>query len=833
MWKKLIVLCISLIGTFSVAYAYYNVEMDATTDTTLAVAANLKSAEYPSGRDGDIVAQKFIIGIYDDTPILFDVVKTGITNDLGESSGTGTLLTSNQTVGYFSSEYSGFINEAIPSYNLMNASLNEAEKKLLHYNVSDSKMGYIFMPSKNESNYFSGADNNKWKLTDSQVITHPKKMYSNPYCTNIGDCPMQYDLWDDYDPTTTAYVKFINAYNNDFGAPSGGTSFFINLRPWAMINEKSFVFAVEAELANAASGRYKVGETFNKTLKARVLDENISIEVEDTSTLRKVMKGQKLNIEYINATTGVNQYVSALIYDDTDTLIEYQIAQAAESAGTAAFDISDYTVGKRYYIQLVNEKVTSDSRATFSSALTPKIPFEFVELHNITYTKTPESNPDQNDYEYNVNVKAGMQIGTVTKKKGLDKIKYEITKGHSNDDSYKNFQIDALDQDGFSTNTNLSVSIKSDAPDLVADTNSLKAGEYSFCVNSIDEENRPATPIEGVTGSNTKVCTSLTIERTDASVSFDHSDTTKKAIGDAKTKWSETATPTPTTGTKVTYSVSSGDIGLIDIDYDSGDITYKGGDAFGSVKIKATVDDNPSTGHDNYETSSVEKEIIIYKEVGGYIQPDSKSSSTTDPTFTVIDDNIKNGGTIGTIIGEDGTPDTIGGSTTTYTYDIDATSTHANFFKVDKTTGKITTTANLSTGTYNIVVTVSDKWSTKNIPVTINVGMATAEELKFYENKTSSKVITKKSVSFTDQNVEVYATVKDSSVTNKVKYSIEDNSTNVITVNENTGAIEIKGVGKVTIVAKKAGASGQAEAVAKLGFEVTSGSFVLDRKSVV
>ena len=62
--------------------------------------------------------------------------------------------------------------------------------------------------------------------------------------------------------------------------------------------------------------------------------------------------------------------------------------------------------------------------------------------------------------------------------------------------------------------------------------------------------------------------------------------------------------------------------------------------------------------------------IVIYREVDGVITPDPASSDTTIPTFSASDTNIKTGGTIGKIQGTLGTPDTIGGSTTTYSYTI-------------------------------------------------------------------------------------------------------------------------------------------------------------------
>ena len=111
-----------------------------------------------------------------------------------------------------------------------------------------------------------------------------------------------------------------------------------------------------------------------------------------------------------------------------------------------------------------------------------------------------------------------------------------------------------------------------------------------------------------------------------------------------------------------------GDISLINIDPDSGAITFSGtANSYGKITIQAIADDDPSTGNDNYETSSpVTKEIVIYRGVDGTITPDPASSDTTVPTFTANDQNIKINGVIGKINGTQGTPDHVTSGTTTY-----------------------------------------------------------------------------------------------------------------------------------------------------------------------
>ncbi len=429
-----------------------------------------------------------------------------------------------------------------------------------------------------------------------------------------------------------------------------------------------------------------------------------------------------------------------------------------------------------------------------------------------TYTAQPQSGATvSGTYETEKNVNVGHKIGSMTSINGSAPFTYTMADDSSYPGESSNFEVNS---DGV-------VKVIGTGNSINPNTNSLYAGTYHFCVYAQDAD---GDSLDQTGNATVKDCVVMKVNKTNSSVAFDDPSTTKKSIAAAATAWNETATANPNSGTKITYSVSGGDVSLISINPDTGAITYTGSNAFGKVKIRATVDDDPTTGNDNYNSAFVEKEIVIYREVDGSVTPHANSSDTTIPTFTASDSNVRTGGIIGTIHGTLGTPDTIGGSTTTYHYGLKPGVGNASFFSVDPNTGVIKTTANLGVNSYHITVTVSDNWSTKEIPVTINVGMAAAENLKFYENSTSNTIITTKSVKATDTGVTVYATVKGSTNNNPVTYRIKDGSTNVITVNPNSGAITIHGVGTVTIVAEKKGATGQADASAELTFTVTAGT---------
>ncbi len=601
----------------------------------------------------------------------------------------------------------------------------------------------------------------------------------------------------------------------------------LNIRPYTTVSRSKLMFAADTAYTDGAWHSYSI-DTSNFNENNELNPNKLRIQSSLTASLMdikrnnqstsKVIKNNNVNLS-VNANTGTDTKMSVLLYDEAGTDIQYYKMMESTRSGTNDYtlDLTGIPVGK-YQVAVINEEYDASSNLPVeSSAISDLLPLEIVEPHKITYTKTPQSGASAgNDYEFSKNVNASQTVGKITvNPQGVMPLTYTIeTNG---DNTYQNFEIDGLNSSGASSSTSLNVKIKSNAPDLV--NGGLKAGDYKFCVSAVDANGDPTS----VT-TDSKVCTSFTVEKTNLTVAFDDSNQTKKSITDAATVWNETTTATPNySDVKITYSKVGGDIGLIDIDSNTGAITYKGNGAYGKVKIRATADDDSSSGNDNYNSAYAEKEIVVYAEVNGSVTPHANSSDISTPTFSANDPNIKINGTIGTIKGSPGTPDDVTGSRFTYTYGL-KNDGDGSFFAVNASTGVITTKANLAVGSYTITVTVSDKWSTKEIPVTINVGMAAAENLKFYENSSSNVVISTKSAKATDTNVTAYATVKGSSNSNPVKYKIKDGSTNVIEINEDSGAITIHGVGTVTIVAEKQGGIGQAKAVAELTFTVTAGS---------
>ena len=644
----------------------------------------------------------------------------------------------------------------------------------------------------------------------SSKFTSNMYMFSKSYYIHLG-----YRSVNGTDTSETAHLVLANqtyefpigcANNNNFEKSQP------TYRPFSYLDLSNIVFGLapsKAENITEDSIRAAVNDTFTidpdarydkqggDSLKLRMLNSEMNVRLnsitnKDGVPLTSVKEG---GIIYLNVTAnaGKDHVISALFFNDENHLVGYQ-PLASTKDGTHAYALDTTGLGvQSYKIAVVNEVYDESSfDPTYSSKISDALVIGVEE--SVKITVSPKTG-----LVYGTNVNNGDTVAIFTLQNQTSPVitsvvRDDSVKGH--EDDYKYFSV--------SSNTV-----------IVNQPNGLDAGDYYFKLNVIDE----GGDLSG--GINSKTV-HITVDKADITLAFTNPNETKKSITEAATSWNETATATPNTGVKITYSKTGGTISLIDINANTGAITYKGNNAYGKVKIQALADDDPSTGKDNYNPATVEKEIMIYRQVDAKVTPDSNSSDSTVPTFTTDKPNIKTGGIIGTIQGILGTPDVLGESTVTYKYTL-KTGEDSSVFEVDSSTGVIKSKADLGVDSYTFTITVSDNWSSKDIKVTVNVGTAPAEVLKFYENSTSNIAITSKTVKATDTNVSVFATVKGSTNTNPVTYKIKDGSANVITINSDNGSVVIKGVGTVIIVAEKQGVSGQANASAELTFTVTSG----------
>ncbi|NBJ63812.1 hypothetical protein D5266_01215, partial [bacterium c-19] len=409
---------------------------------------------------------------------------------------------------------------------------------------------------------------------------------------------------------------------------SGFTTDVSNIRPFGTVKKIKIEFAANTAYTDRNWHNYSI-DTSNLSKNNELnpnklrIQSSLTASLQDikneskTKSISKIVKNGSVDL-YVNANTGTNNKISVILYNEAGTEISHYRMLENTRSGTNHYivDLNNIAVGK-YQVAVINEEYDAGSQLPVeSSSISNLMPLEIVEPHKLTYTKTPQSGASAGkEYEFSKNVNAGQAVGKVTvNPTGVTPLTYTLeTNG---DNSYLNFEVDGLDSNNASSSTPLNVKIKTDAPDLV--NGGLKAGTYKFCVSAVDANGDPTAAT-----SNSKVCTTFTVEKTKLSVAFDDPNTTKKSMTDAATAWNETATATPNTGTKITYSKSGGYSSLIEIDSDSGQIIYNGNNVFNKVTIRATADDDPATGNDNYEPAYVEKEIVIYRGVNATLTPDT------------------------------------------------------------------------------------------------------------------------------------------------------------------------------------------------------------------
>ena len=803
MWKKVFIPLLVMIGAMVSSMGFYNYQMNAASDYL--VGGNI------NGRIGPLQQyDKFYIYT---NQYSFKVANNNTRGTLALSDiPIGNITWTNESASDLMNSYRYSKSNYYKMIESMNQSIDNRDKRILSEYVKpqlqgtdDTAKDFNNIPS-DAMPYFIG--NPFLQISYGAFGSDIQNLISYKNGAFMADTDFFLnDVW-------VGHSMFVQEYSPEY--LSGGTVMWEStatynntrpIQPAVLLNPNQIVFAVSA--SSGGGNISKIDNTGNNRarMKLRYLDttRSASFAAIQNAKSDSISKATKDSTVYLSANAnsgsdseGNPNTLSVIVKDSNGNFIYYKPLENAKGNGIYEFDTTGLPVGS-YKIAIVNEAYNEGSTdPAASSRISNSLSLQIV--NPLSISTTPKAG-----LEFNKNVNQNDTVATYSTSNGVSPINVTIVSDTSDADHENDYQMFSV------SNGNVTVN----------ETNGLNAGTYKFCLTGIDAN---GDPVDANGNPTQKVCTTVTVARANLAVAFDDSNQTKKSVADAATAWNETATANPNTGTKVTYSVSGGDTYLIDIDSDTGAITYKGNGAFGKVKIKATADDDPDSGYDNYNSAFTEKEIIIYKQVDGSVTPHANSSDSIIPTFTATDTNVKTNGIIGTIQGTTGTPDNIGGSSTiTYKYGLE-TGGDASLFTVDPNTGVIKTTGNLGVQSYHITVTVSDKWSTKQIPVTINVGVANAEDLRFYETSAAVNMISQKSVKVTDTNVSVYATVKGSTNNNPVTYKIKDGSTNIITINPNSGVVTINGVGTVTIVAEKDGGVGQAKAIAELTFTVTAGA---------
>ncbi len=891
MWKKVMVCCCALIGSFTIGFAYYNLKMTAGSSAyQVGAEATVKlgtKGVFPNGSNGAMSkGDKIYVGTNNyitGEPLSFMLLVKETYNtyqpvvtdeiyslDLSVPNVSGWFMMGNEAItntSYFSA-YPTMTptGHGIYYYPMNYLTTNEVSNiaeilKQSNNNISGKTKSMLLsrnlkhlkaMSDKRAKNWAIGrtveealhmAELNpqSFFIADSYTLENryggDGNMYANEgYGFGTKDIAFTEDYWEARATTPNNNRTLLNIlyYGSngsrltDTSCTQGATngcgvekairlSAEMNLDLSGEMKSDNVVFATGmgsgstfSKVKNSSpnlgsySNIYTATSDYDK-LKLRFLDSSNAhsvsfLDVKNSNFESKTKVGKNATI-YIDATAtagtqdGAINTVSALFFKN-NVLAYYVPLGTANGTQQYELDLTGFDVGS-YKIALVNESYNEGSMdPTTSSALTAFRDLTITEpLSNLTFT--PRTN-----LKLNENVNVGDTVGVVSSQNGAGDITYSIAADPAYPQEYQNFEM---------ANDGTTVIVKGSA---------LNAGVYHFKIQAQDENGdpKPALTIDA----------QITVNKNLLAVAFQDTAQTTKSIAQAQAGWSEVAIATPNTGVALTYSIIStqGNIstGNISINSQTGAISYTGNGAFGKITIQVSADDDPASGYDNYDSVTATKEVVIYRDVDGNVTPDAQSKDPNTPTFHANEPNVKANGKIGVLQGMYGTPDDGVSGKTTYHYEIKQEGDYASFV-IDATKGEIKSKVNLGVKEHKITLIVSDKWSSKEIPLTIKVEQANAENLQFYENASSATVITTKTVQFTETNVSVYATVKGSSNANPVMYRLKSGEAqNVIDVNQTSGGITIKGAGTVIIEATKQGSSGQADARAELTFTVAAGA---------
>lgn len=587
MWKKLVIVLCALFGTFSIAYGYYNYSLNAA-NKSYSVGGNVTGRinMAPSGiagthiglQEGDHVLiggnnpesgnpLSFQLLVFDQNYTDYDntdtvnIMRTPISNWLTVSD---ELVSSNFNVDVGDPAVYDFYTGNVIDYCFSDYSKTEQYKQETTFNqwLKNNAELSLLAPrdlSGLRTTLKNNTSTDSWfsivRTECKSVLQSAKDMYGFfPFNELIYGSNASL-FTGNMNAFSIPYAQILSFRRSDVSRPNifgyfntAGVMEFLeqvrytfvgNFRPFLFVDLSNVVFGLSTSSGNNL--RAEVDDTFlvntslpyytqgGMPMKLRMLDSNmtatlLNISDQQGQTLSQAVKGKTL---YLNATAnpGINYTISALIFDSNHHLIGYQPLNDTQAGNyTYEFDTTGLSVGN-YEIAIVNEVFDqTSSDPTYSSLISDVKPLEIVEPVSIQATA-------KTGLENNKNTNQGDSIATYSTSHGVNPITVTVVsdtsvQGHDND--YQLFSV-------------------SGGNVIVNHPDGLDAGDYYFKLNAIDANGDP-------TGGLNSNIVHISVAKTNTTIAFNDPNQTKKSINNAGTSWSEIATATPTTGTKISYT---------------------------------------------------------------------------------------------------------------------------------------------------------------------------------------------------------------------------------------------------------------------------------------
>ncbi len=550
----------------------------------------------------------------------------------------------------------------------------------------------------------------------------------------------------------------------------------------------------KANIISALDKHYQKNQLYSLSskgnqLKIRYLDSGYSVDFRNMKLNGKTIKNNKVAKDtIITLDAQFNDTLTVYIFDKSGSNLMYYKALNGNE-----LDLTGIPLGE-YQIALASEEFNSGTnRPAKSSALSNKKSLKIVEPHKITYTKQPQSGATKGDYEFSKNVNAGVTVGKVTANPmGVTPLVYDLIS--NGDDSYLNFEIDGLDSDNASSSTPLNVKIKNNAPDLV--NGGLKAGTYKFCITAVDDNGYPTKH-----NSDTKVCTSFDVKKTTATITFDQDDkATTYVAGDPTNTVTHSEHATHTNGDSsgddidIEYSFVSGSSNIIQSGLpftsagagDNANIEFAA-NATGSIVIQAKIPES-----DNYEEAITTKTLTLQLGlVANYVEV--KTNIKAGTTEAKPPASYTSGSRIGYV--------DVSGGIKPYTYTLPSGKGNNGSFYIDNSgnvyVNKGVGSNGLTPGDYEIEIEVKDNTSptkmTATVKKTITISAAELEGVGWENPKDPGKALTSNVYEITYDpsgepsnggvfNTKLIETKTDTLKNTVITYTLEPNPNDVLSI---------------------------------------------------
>ncbi|MBR5620717.1 MAG: hypothetical protein IKW76_13370, partial [Clostridia bacterium] len=142
---------------------------------------------------------------------------------------------------------------------------------------------------------------------------------------------------------------------------------YVAVRPAFKMNLNSVLFTSAAENGKQGDGLTAVGDYDGSDWKLTLLDESRKFYTGVFAA--EAMAGETLPISYIGATWGENEYIIAILTDETGAALYYgRLAQPTAADGTVTVTIPADLAAGEYTLKLFSEQYNGDKKTDYASA---------------------------------------------------------------------------------------------------------------------------------------------------------------------------------------------------------------------------------------------------------------------------------------------------------------------------------------------------------------------------------------------------------------------------------------------------------------------------------